>query len=293
MSLLGARHSQLVGARSIGFDGVMNVRGATVALTAAASMIVACLGPGDDVAGSLSDAVAAGDVARAQALIEAGADLDLPGALGLTPLMQAANREDMEMVHLLINAGADLNATGSAGMTALHIAARTDSAEVVAALIERGADPKRRSTGGMDALADAAASGSVKVIDLFADLGMDLDAPSGVTSGGHGHPRDFGSTPLGLAVRAGQVGAVERLLQLGADVNGRSSSGTTPLLQAVYHRAPPEIVQLLLEAGADLEIRERCDAGCSGEISGSDGLTAVEWATVLDRDEILEVLTAD
>lgn len=271
----------------------MNVRGATVALMVAASVIVACAGPGDDVAGSLSDAVVAGDVARAQALIEAGADLDQPVALGLTPLMQAANREDVEMVHLLLDAGADLNATGLAGMTALHVAVRADSAEVVAALFERGADPKRRSTGGMDAVAYAAASGAVKVIDLFADLGLDFDAPSEVTSGGHGHPRDFGSTPLGLAVRAGQVEAVERLLQRGADVNGRSLSGTTPLLQAVYHHAPPEIVQLLLDAGADLEITERCDAGCSGEISGSEGLTAVEWATVLDRDEILAVLTAD
>lgn len=270
----------------------MNVRGATVALTVAAS-IVACVGPGDDVAGSLSDAVVAGDGARAQALIEAGADLDQPGPLGLTPLMQAANREDVEMVQLLLDAGADPSATGLAAMTALHIAVRADSAEVVVMLLEGGADPKRRSKGGTDAVAYAAASGAMKVIDVFADLGLDLDAPSGVTSGGHGHPRDFGSTPLGLAVRAGQVEAVERLLQRGADVNGRSSSGTTPLLQAVYHRAPPEIVQLLLDAGADLEIRERCDAGCSGEISGSEGLTAVEWATVLDRDEILAVLTAD
>lgn len=272
----------------------MNVRGVTVALlTVAVSMIVACDGPGDDVGGSLSDAVVAGDTARAQALIEAGADLDKPGAFGLTPLMQAANRENVEMVDLLLDAGADLNATGLAGVTALHIAVRADSAEVVAALLEEGADPERRSTGGMDAVAYAAANGAINVIDVFADLGLDLDAPSGVTSGGHGHPRDLGSTPLGLAVRAYQVKAVELLLQRGADVNGRSSSGTTPLLQAVYHRAPPEIVQLLLDAGADVEIRERCDTGCSGEISGSQGLTAVEWATVLDRDEILAVLTTD
>lgn len=271
----------------------MDVRGVTVALTVAASMIAACAGPGDDVAGSLSDAVVAGDVGRAQALLEEGADVDRPGALGLTPLMQAANREDVEMVHLLLDAGADPTAEGSMGMTALHVAVRADSAEVVSTLLERGADPRRRSRDGMDAVAHAADSGAVRVIDVFADLGLDLDAPSGVTSGGHGHPRDSGSTPLGLAVRAGQVGAVERLLQRGADVDGRSSSGTTPLLQAVYHRAPPEIVQILLDAGADREIRERCDAGCSGQVSGSEGLTAAGWAMVLDRDEILAVLTAD
>lgn len=267
------------------------IRGA-VALTVAV-WIGACAGPEVDVAGSLSDVVAAGDTTRAQAFLEAGADPEERSNLGFTPLMRAANRADEQMVRLLLDAGADLNATDLAGMTALLIAARADATEIVVVLLDHGADPLHRSKVGMDALSHAADAGAVGVIDLLADLGLDLDAPSGVISKGHGHPRDIGSTPLGLAVRARQVEAVERLLQRGGDVDGRSSSGSTPLLQAVYHNAPPEIVRLLLDGGADPEIKGRCDAGCSAEISGSEGLTAPEWARVLRRDEVLAVLTGD
>jgi ankyrin repeat protein len=62
----------------------------------------------------------------------------------------------------------------------------------------------------------------------------------------------LGLTALHLAVFAGQVGAVETLLELGADVDAQDCMGMAPLhLAAVYDRAA--IVPLLVADGADVQ----------------------------------------
>jgi ankyrin repeat protein len=266
----------------------MSAFGAAAVLTVLA-LIGSCSEGADR---SLSSAVADGDVAAVARLLDAGVSPDEPRTLGLTPLMRAANRGHADIAALLLQAGADPDTTDFGGVTALHVSARADALEVARLLLAAGADPRRRSAGGMNALDHAADAGAVRIIDLLADLGLDLDAPSGVTSKGHGHPRDVGSTPLGLAVRARQTGAVIRLLQRGAAVDGRSLSGSTPLLQAIYHDAPVEILVVLLEAGADTSVTGRCDSGCSLAVSGRGGLTAHEWAVALGRVELLPFLPA-
>ena len=45
------------------------------------------------------------------------------------------------------------------------------------------------------------------------------------------------------------------LISEGADVNARSTDGSTPLMIAAWKSSTPEIVQLLLEKGAELEAR--------------------------------------
>jgi ankyrin repeat protein len=266
----------------------MNVTGATAVL-AVLALIGSCSEEADR---SLAAAVGDGEVSEVARLLDAGVLPDEPRTFGLTPLMRAANRDDTAIGDLLLQAGADPDTTDFAGVTALHVAARADAVGMARLLLTAGADPHRRSASGMNALDHASDAGAVGVIDLLADVGMDLDAPSEVVSRGHGHPRDFGSTPLGLAVRAGQTRSVIRLLQRGAAVDGRSGSGSTPLLQAVYHSAPVEILVILLDAGADPSITGRCDAGCSLTVSGGGGLTAREWALALGRDELLPYLPA-
>lgn len=59
-----------------------------------------------------------------------------------------------------------------------------------------------------------------------------------------------GNTPLMLAVTFGNQEAVSVLIQAGADLEVRNKSGSTALHQACFF-AQPEIVELLLSAGAD------------------------------------------
>lgn len=58
---------------------------------------------------------------------------------GLTPLMRAVDRNEMQVVDILIAAGADLNAVDEEGQTALHYAVCCDHSEMVALLLYHGA----------------------------------------------------------------------------------------------------------------------------------------------------------
>jgi ankyrin repeat protein len=237
----------------------------------------------------LSEAVAQGDHRRVQDLIDQGADLDSPVIMGMTPLMRASNRDSADLVARLIEGGAGVNATGADRLTPLHIAARANAVDSGRLLLEAGADPAARSLSGMNALDHAASTGSGDFISLLASTtDLDLDEPSQAVTQGHGYPRDAGPTPLGLATREGHTAAVATLLALGAGVDAPSASGHTPLLLAVFFDKPPEVVQALIAAGADVTASAPCDLGCS--VEGGEPLTALEWAVELQREELIPLL---
>lgn len=223
-------------------------------------------------------------------LLEKGTDPDGPNSLGLTPLMQAAARDEGGMIADLLAAGADLDASTGAGWTAMHIAARADAPGALAALQAGGADPRSRSTDGMSALDHAADAGSVAVVEYLIGQGLDPDRRSAFITQGHGYPRSEGLTPLALAVRAGRQDVVETLLRLGAHVDATTASGHTPLLIAVFSGQSPEVVTSLLNAGADPGTRAACVRACS--VGDADGLDALEWARQLDRRRLIPLLEA-
>ena len=64
----------------------------------------------------------------------------------------------------------------------------------------------------------------------------------------------FGQTPLVWAALVGQLEAVDWLLQNGAAVNGRTKDGGTPLHAAAF-LGQVEVAKLLLEHGADTEAK--------------------------------------
>lgn len=231
-----------------------------------------------------SDAIETGDVRMAAAIASAGADPEEPRVLGMTPLMRAAIRDESKIVEVLVAAGADVNAMTTEGIQALHAAAQVDSPASARVLIDAGADPVNRSLNGMNALDHAAVSGSVEMIRLLAAAGVDLDANSDVVTQGHGYPRDRGATPLGLAARAGEVEAIEALLDLGADINALSASGHSALLLAVFGNQPDAVISLL-ENGADPLVVASCLEACSFP-SGD----ALHWARLLDRTDSIPVL---
>ncbi len=71
-------------------------------------------------------------------------------------------------------------------------------------------------------------------------------------------------TPLGRAAKIGDIKKVETLLQQGEDVNEVMTPGLSPLHEAVFNNAPLEIIGLLIDRGADVNMKS-CGDGWATE----------------------------
>lgn len=266
-------------------ESTKRVIGATMAVgvIAAATLLLALAGRTEP---DLSVAVVEGRHAQVRILLGQNVEVDQPVVGGFTPLMRAAVRDDEAMVRLLADGGADVEAVAPAGgLTPIHVAAIADAPEAIRALIEAGAEIDRPSRSGRRAIDHAAAAGSVDAIIALAEAGVDLDTRSHAYVQLPGYPTDLGPTPLATAARFGHVDAVDALLALGASVDGRSARGQTALLQAVAANQAPELIVVLLEAGADTEVRSTCVSACVGVERDALG-----WARRLASPDVVALL---
>ncbi len=164
--------------------------------------------------------------------------------LAATPLIDAVKKGDAQAARAQLKGGADVNQSEGDGATALHWAAHRDSAELVKLLLDAGASARAVNDLGVTPLHLAAANGNAATIKLLLDKRADVNAAEA-----------SGVTPLMEAARSGRVDAVRMLLAHGAQVNARESArGQTALMWAVS-RQHPEIVKVLIENHADLQVR--------------------------------------
>jgi uncharacterized protein len=123
------------------------------------------------------------------------------------------------------------------------------------------------------------------------------------------------------AARSGDIKAVGAALGVGADVNARDADGITPLMHAARGDRPeiatpgptdhPEVVELLIERGAD--VNAKTDSGfvalfwaaryghagvakvliahgADVNAKDKDGMTALKWATTNQQAKVIELL---
>ena len=77
----------------------------------------------------------------AELLLEKGADVEGLSLAGTTPLMDAVQLRELDLVKMLIEHDARVNATDHNGFTALHRAAEMGLTEIVEYLLSKQADP--------------------------------------------------------------------------------------------------------------------------------------------------------
>ena len=93
----------------------------------------------------------------------------------------------------------------------------------------------------------------------------------------HRDPSQTDLTPEDYTVGWDYAKIMQQLLDKGADVESKDSSGWTPLLWAAWN-GNEEIIQLLLDKGADIESKD------------SSGLTPLSWAAEKGHKEIVQLL---
>ena len=248
-------------------------------------------------------------------LIAAGADVNARDDTGTTAIEVASMSEGaVKVVNMLIAAGADVNAQDDAiGWTPLHYAVMYGHTEIVKALIAAGADVNkaipaetklRKKTGyagGTTPLIHAASSNrTTEIAGLLIAAGADVNraddrswtpllvaidrkntemAVMFLKAGANpNHVNQKGLTALGPAAQMENAAPlVQMLIEAGADVNRASPTGATPLLAAA-DAGRIENVKLLIAAGADVNARYK------------DGRTALNFVAGQENPELISVL---
>ena len=159
-----------------------------------------------------------GDLARVQALVTAGDDIDEEEeAWNQTPLLYAAQEGHVKVVQYLVKCGANKEASGS-GCTALYVAAMDGHLAVVQILVEHGADWEYIAGGttGLTPLVIAALGGHFAVVDYLLELGCNIEHSC------------FRGTALHVAAEGGYLEIAHLLMRKGANVRAKTFRGEVP-----------------------------------------------------------------
>ena len=167
----------------------------------------------------------------ARKLVAAGANTDLADVSGVTPLMTAVGRPQIENVELLLEAGAKVDARDNrAQETALMIAVRDNNAAAVRALLDHGADANAATRiGKTPARRPPGAGGGSHGVGIVR---------SGWPERGYQDATPGGLTPLLYAARDGHTEIARMLIAAGAKVNLADANKISPLLMAITNNQP-------------------------------------------------------
>ncbi len=224
----------------------------------------------------LHAAINAGNLAEAIRLASSSQNLLKEiNIAGHTPLILAINRKDEPMIDALLSAGADSAQTDLDGNTPLHHAVLSASHQIFEKILARTGNPDPVNRYNETPLLLAARVGKVSLIKSLLDAGADFnhkDARGNTilhilcTRPGAGREaiverlasqvrdvnlRNFDDrTPLHLAVMAGNLAAVNSLLDAGARIDARLPDGS-----AVLFFCKPLLISNLIGKGADITLQ--------------------------------------
>jgi ankyrin repeat protein len=261
--------------------------------------------------------VRANDLDSVKALLAAGADVNQVTGYGWSPLLVATQNRYYKLGAFLLNHGADVNLANKGGWTPLYLATDNrniesgdypvrkgdmDHLDFIKLLLDKGADVNARmkdstetrtvftnqwlDENGATAFLRASQSGDIVLMKLLLAHGADpkidttlhvsaLQVAAGI---GWVEGITYEWSP------ASTLEAVKMLLDLGLDPNAQADTGRTALHGAA-HKGRQDVVQLLVDHGARLDIRDYGNT----DNRGSRELAAHRWLPVDYADGLVRV----
>jgi ankyrin repeat protein len=161
---------------------------------------------------------------------------------------QALRDDDLKTIETLLSSGFNPNLPAH-GYTPLHHAMQFGRTDAVELLLAGHADPNALVMSGMDV---SQYGGNATPLQLAVLLGNVRLASILIESGAHVDAKGTtGRTALHYAVRDGHLEMIQRLIEKGADLNARDSKEANSLDDAAW-RGSLDIVAILLAHGARL-----------------------------------------
>ncbi|KAI0199624.1 hypothetical protein F4808DRAFT_461716 [Astrocystis sublimbata] len=157
---------------------------------------------------------------------------------GHRPLHHSLLKSDADMANMLINGGADVNATTREGYSPLHFCMGVgDKPELVDILLNAGADVNAKCREG-SALKMAVSYGHQQTVEKLFQAGARVEDDEEL---------------LHAAARKGSLEIAQLLLDAGLDVNKRTESNWTPIIDAVVYEKF-DMLRMLCGHGADISV---------------------------------------
>lgn len=202
-------------------------------------------------------------------LTDAGAAVNIQQRDGNTAIMLAALKNQPTVInHLLdITPTVDINLANNNGTTLLAIAAKQYDCELVTRILNLDANVHYADIAGYTPLLRAALSGNEDVISILISRGANPNAQS-----------KTGWTALMHATDLRNLASIQ-LLAVRSNVNIRNDDGKSALFFATYC---PKLMTLLIEEGADVNIRDKYSRTVADSIASNHTLNPRVKAAIMN-----------
>jgi uncharacterized protein len=262
-------------------------------------------------------AVRSNDLDSVKALLAAGADVNQVTAYGWSPLLVATQNRYYKLAAYLLDHGADVNLPNKGGWTPLYLATDNrnieggdypvrkgdmDHLDFIKLLLDKGANVNARmkdstetrtvftnqwlDENGATAFLRASQSGDLVLMKLLLAHGADPKINTALHVSALQVAAGIGWVE-GITYEwspASTLEAVKMLLDLGLDPNAQADTGRTALHGAA-HKGRSDVVQVLVDHGARLDIRDYGNT----DNRGSKELAVHTWLAVDYADGLVRV----
>ncbi|TXC08092.1 hypothetical protein FocTR4_00002496 [Fusarium oxysporum f. sp. cubense] len=227
---------------------------------------------------ALRSAIQAGRIDLCKILLDNKADPDLTPENANTPLILAISMGDLGMVKLLIEHGATIDKREAPpdegwSRTPLNVAADWSQPDIVQYLLEKGADPNARDSDDIPVIGAAVDGGHTNMVKWLVEASAEVnvtyfEAKSTPLHEATAYPEmvrlllqhgadiskvnAYSRTALNYAICANSLAAVQIMLEETKAKSDLGAANIEPDLRAAVSSGWTEVVEALLEAGADV-----------------------------------------
>lgn len=194
---------------------------------------------------ALHVAVVFGNTGIADKLLELGAELQAQ-QIGLELMFEAVYQGQIPGLEYLLEHGVSINAQDEDGWSVLHVAAyEVGNPEIVDYLISRGADIDLEDAQGHTPL-DLV--GEIISHEIYLNIAEML-----IAHGAKADPRVMGWSELRIAAVRGEVDQVRQVLADSPEQLTEDEDWAWPILHSAARAGHADVLEILIESGADLE----------------------------------------